>query len=388
MAFNVRVSVIWLAASVGLLAIGTTHAQRLGPRPPDGRIEFQPAGVPGTAFATGVELLRGQGVRARYYRFAKPGGTSKPIVIVVPGSGCDGAVRLGPDGKAMGGAELFALPRLADVDVFALEPPGIPRQFASPHSGGAEGCPEAFLKGNGFLDVITTYQLALKDITSHMTPDTPVMIIGSSDGAVMAAALAGGTNTTHLVLISGFGIAQATSHMTAMLGDAFGTKVSAESIDAVRDYRAHLADARAHPQSGTVWKGQAMSRWSSTAYMSSPDLIRTMPATVNVLVVRGGRDTSWAPEAFRSGLAELLQIGRGMSVKYILCADHQLACAGSAPAPKYLGETIQQALAWFLDGKPDASWTVFADSQVARPTRTRFGQPPVNSTPAPHPGKH
>ncbi|SKB71184.1 hypothetical protein [Luteibacter sp. 22Crub2.1] len=335
----------------------------------EARQTFRPTGIPATLPVTGTELVDGKVVRSRYYRYGDGEPGQKPIVIFVPGSGCDGALALGRDGKAHAGLEMFALPRLRDVDVYVVEPPGIPRQFAAPEHGLSEGCPAAFLAANRFEDVMAAYGRALHDITDGRVAGRPVMIVGTSDGALMAAALAAGdTATTHLVLISGFGTSQVADQLRQRVDQAFSDRVDEKGVASVREYRSKLEVAQKHPQSPVLWQGQPMSRWSSSAQISGVDLLRRLPATVHLLLVQGGRDTSWSPDAFRQGVATLLASGRGMAIRYIACGDHQLMCAGEPPGPEHLKETIEQALRWLDDGHADASWTTFdAAPMMTRP---------------------
>lgn len=332
------------------------------------RQTFKPAGVPSTVSVTGTELLVGNVVRSRYYRFGEGAPGRKPVVVFVPGSGCDGALALGTDGKAHAGPEMFALSHLNEADVYVLEPPGIPRQFAAPVHGSSEGCPQSFLVANRFEDVMAAYGRAFRDITDGRPTPMPVMVVGTSDGALMAAALAAdNTASTHVVLISGFGTPQVTSQLEQRLDDAFSEHVNAKALEGVRQYRDQLEFARMHPQSPVIWQGQPMSRWATSAYISGVDMVRRIPGTVNLLLVQGGRDTQWSPDAFRQGLATLLAAGRGASVRYIPCGDHQLICSGDAPGPGRLKETIEQAMRWMLGGQPDASWVTFDGRRAVSP---------------------
>lgn len=360
--------------AVAVLAAGlATHMPAYAE---DSRQTFRPTGVPATVPVTGTELLVGKVVRSRYYRYGEGEPGQKPLVVFVPGSGCDGALALGNDGKAHAGLEMFALPRLRDVDVYVLEPPGIPRQFAAPEHGLSEGCPQSFLAANRYEDVMDAYARALHDITDGRVAGRPVMIVGTSDGALMAAALAAGdTATTHLVLISGFGTSQVANQLEERLDQAFSDRVDEKGVASVREYRSKLDVARMHPQSPELWQGQPMSRWASSAHISGVDLVRSLPGSVHLLLVQGGRDTSWSPAAFRQGVATLLATGRGTAIRYVPCGDHQLMCAGEAPGPGHLKETIDQSLRWLVDGEADASWTTFDGARAT--TRPAGRQLPV-----------
>lgn len=324
--------------------------------PPVSHTTFRPAGVRPDVSVAGFETVGG--TPTRYYVLGKSNVTSPRLVVFVPGSGCDGAFTAGTDGRAKAGPEAFALKYADQATVVALEPPGVPRQFAAPVHGLSEGCPATFLQQSDFSHLIASYKTAVDDvIASANRPIDAIMFVGVSDGAVTAAALAGEyQQTSHIVLVSGFGSDQVTGQMDDLVGSVLNAPKDAAARAAVATYASRLISIRARPSETAIWQGQSETHWASTFGKASSAEVAGLAPRVKTLLVQGGADTSWPVANFRRGLAELLVAGRSAWIQYIPCADHNLICPNDGGAPKNLAGVVDAAMQWFVKGEPSASW--------------------------------
>jgi predicted esterase len=328
------------------------------------RVEFQPNGIPASYAFKGVELTSDQGDTLRYY-FHASSDQNAPVVVFVPGSGCDGAVKLDRNGNAKGGIDLFAGKYSPHIQVLTLEAPGIPRYYASAHPGSATECPASYFKYSDYKKRLASYAAVLDDARRQgMLKSNRVMFIGVSEGVEFAADLATLIpETTAITLISGFGPNQLFDSINNALGTwqervADSGELIKRTRETIHDWQAILDDPTSNSK---FYRGHPYARWSSTGLRSSVDVVSKLPDSVHIYLVHGGRDTSMSPAGFEFGVSTLISQRKQFAFQFIPCADHELKCDGDVGEPKNLITVIHRSIDWLLEGKMDYDDIVVVD---------------------------
>lgn len=312
-------------------------------------IEFDVAGARPNFPFKGVEAIAKSGNLVRYYT-SDNSDAARPLVVMFPGSGCDGVFTLDKDGHVQGGLEVFAVKRLAEFRVVVLEPHGIPRQYASPNPGVGEGCPADYIQHENFNDTVAYYRSVLELMRQHhWLDDKKVMFVGISEGVVYSAEMARTTpEVSNLTLISAFGPDQLFGFMHTSLerqasADGKTGQNPQELIDA---WQSILRE----PNSTTkFYLGHPYSRWATVAVQSPVDL--ALQSKADLFVAQGGQDVSAPVVGFEYGISKLILAKRRFVMAYIDCGDHHLICAKDNGAPIHLGATMQYSFDWFLGKK-------------------------------------
>lgn len=149
-------------------------------------------------------------------------------------------------------------------------------------------------------------------------PDTPLILLGASEGADVAARVAAEQpRVTHVVLLGGGGgwtQADEFRHFIRSRGEYMGMQSEAE-LDA------KLADIRAKADSGEEWLGLPYRRWNSFMFeRAAHDLLRL---DCPILVVHGARDNAVPVESARALRDEFARAGRtNLTYLELPGADH------------------------------------------------------------------
>lgn len=130
-------------------------------------------------------------------------------------------------------------------------------------------------------------------ITEHAMP---IIVMGASEGADVAAALAASEGrVTHLILIAGGGgwsQADEFRHLLAAHRMVIPGATTADELEA------RFGDIRAHPDADTPWFGHPYRRWASFLFdRPSDDLIRL---SIPILAIHGDADQSVPVESARA----------------------------------------------------------------------------------------
>lgn len=320
------------------------------------RTVFHPVGTPPSATITGYELAGPE--PTRYYILGPETTQATRMIVFVPGSGCDGAFPMRKDGKMIAGNEVFARHFADKAKLVVLEAPGVLRQFVPPFHGLSEGCPASFLARSDLDHLIASYKQAVDDALAHASPKIDaIMFLGVSDGALTAATLARAyPQTTHLTLISGFGSGQVAGQMEERIGAVLDAPNDKDAGSELATYAAKLESLQAHPASTETWHGQSEAHWASTIHRSPVAEVLALPPRVQMFLAQGGDDGDWPVTNFRHGLADLLTAGRRPWIQYIPCGNHSLSCPDDRGQPRNLGDAVESATRWFVEGAPGETW--------------------------------
>jgi pimeloyl-ACP methyl ester carboxylesterase len=201
----------------------------------------------------------------------------------------------GSDGSVQGAAGPMAGFVMMDMQVLLLERRGI----------GPRGTPEALLisadRSQRLADALAQVRAILKDQSRGL----PVIVVGVSEGADIAALLAANEpRISHLVFLAGGGgMSQAEELRLFVQRDA-----TAYGIGGVEALEKKFEAIRQNPQGNERWLGQPYRRWSS--YLWSPPTDALMSLDIPIFMAHGAADRSVPVESARALEKRFQQAGK------------------------------------------------------------------------------
>lgn len=185
---------------------------------------------------------------------------------------------------------------------------------------------------------------AMDSMLGTEPPGTPLLLMGASEGADVASAVAARCETERLravILLGGGGgwtQEREFRHFIRTRGSFLGLGSESE-LDA------KLAEIRAHPDSDEMWLGHPFRRWSSFMFARSADDLLRVDAPI--LVVQGGADDMVPVESARALRDEFAAAARtNLTYVEIPGVDHRFvdATTGLSHLPE-----VELAVVGFLE---------------------------------------
>ncbi|MCG3130416.1 MAG: hypothetical protein FLDDKLPJ_01173 [Phycisphaerae bacterium] len=175
-----------------------------------------------------------------------------------------------------------------------------------------------------------------------------VVLVGHSEGAVVAAAVAAlEPRVTHVAFLSGCGPSQFFDLMVLRRRAMQKTGRPAEEIErGVAGLEAEFRAILAEPDRvDKTFMGHAYRRWASYGrYAATDDLRRT---SCKIFLAHGTDDTSVSIESFDAMTADLLRTGRkNVTVRRYAGRDHSLRAPDAAPQDPPMRDVLDEILAW------------------------------------------
>lgn len=292
--------------------------------------------VPGTALDR-LELRDPSGRTITYYTNhpARPA----PVLLMIQGSGCGTIVRTGGTSSYSTFFDLLPFAQEGRYKIVAVEKPFAD---AKANGGTADKCSAEFRADFTAESWLAALQAVLGEVRKAGDADPKrVIVMGTSEGAVMASLLAGRDNRiTHAVLVSGSG----TSQLFDFLALAYQTCFDRSAC--IADIETQLRAVRADPQSAEklAW-GHPHKRWTSFfAVDPGAELLRSK---ARVYWALGTADENVPALSQEVAIAKLLTAGRDVTVRRVPGGDHMLAPAGSNDFSA-LDREYRKALDWAL----------------------------------------
>jgi pimeloyl-ACP methyl ester carboxylesterase len=133
---------------------------------------------------------------------------------------------------------------------------------------------------------------------------TPVLLVGSSQGGVVASEVAAAdSRVTHLIMLgSGGGLTQA-EELSILVEREPGYL----GMSNPEELEAKFEEIRAAPDSGELWAGHPFRMWSSYLWFSSMDSLTSL--TIPMFLVQGDTDMSTPVESARALRDEFERLG-------------------------------------------------------------------------------
>jgi len=269
-----------------------------------------------------------------------------PLVLFIQGSGCAPAIYETAPGKPA--ASVFALVPLGRAGRHAamvVEKPFAPAMPPT-DQGGATACPAAFnahFSMDSWLAALKTalgHALALPHVDKQR-----VLVIGVSEGATMAAALARDMpEISHVALFGATGPSQYYDFIVNAYAQGAD---DAERLRRLQEIDATYAAIAADPDSGSkfAW-GHPYKRWSGFFKASSIDNLAHSKA--RVYIVSGMRDVNVPTLSSEVLYSALKMRGRDVQIRRIPGAGHDLLQPGAGFGD--LQNEYDTVLRWFEDG--------------------------------------
>lgn len=282
------------------------------------------------------------GPPVRYY-LSKPA-QKAPLVLHIQGSGCvPPFMKLDTPGKF---STIYSWLPMAQAGRYAVMAVDKPYQSDEPQQGpygAALGCAGSFNEHYSYEIWLATLRKAVRHALTRPEVDpTRVLVIGVSEGGLMAAGLARALpEVTHVVLVGSSGPTQ--------LYDFAVNIYASQDSDEVKRLRLRELDAtfdaiRADPKSTSKYAwGHTYLRWSSFFVQSTLDNLAQSKA--RVYLVSGMQDKSSPILSTEAMYAQLRVQGRDVTFSRVPMAGHSLVPEGR-PMPE--GQKEYDAfMAWF-----------------------------------------
>ena len=302
---------------------------------------------PGGEPVAGTSLVRHQ-VQDRFGRtivyYASVTKTQTPVLLMIQGSGCSTVIH--DQGKTHYSTLFDLLPFAAEgkFTVVAVEKP-----YAQPRANGgtATDCGAAFNRDFTAERWLVAIQAALTDVGRQpMVDKSRTLVLGVSEGAVMASLLAGrDPRITDAVVVSGSGTTQLFDFVAGAYEHCFDRSRCLAEIEQ------QAADITADPTSVTkfAW-GHPYNRWSSFFAVDPADELSRSRA--RIYLAFGTADASVPALSEEVAVAKLLATGKRITIRRVPDANHSLIQPDSTDLSA-LDAEYRRALSWFwLKNKP------------------------------------
>ncbi len=271
-----------------------------------------------------------------------------PLLLMIQGSGCDTIVRTGTGGTYSTFFNLLPFANEGRFTIVAVEKP-----FAGMAPGGefgtAKGCSAQFNADFTAERWAIALETALAGARELPWVDRRrTLVLGLSEGAVMAAALAArDSKVTDVISIGGSGTTQLYDFIVSSYRDC------ADAPACLRDVEGQARAIAAQPESATsfAW-GHPFKRWSSFFALDPAGLL--LRSKARVYLAFGLEDKNVPPLSQELIAATLLGHGREVTIRRVAGADHMLMPSG-APDFGALDREMRAALDWFWLAGSEAS---------------------------------
>lgn len=306
------------------------------------------AGAHGASFTLGttqfnqIKLARQDGPEVEFYlsKTARPA----PLILFIQGSGCVPVFHGLDTGQRV--STIFNYIPWGMEGKYAVMVVNKPYAPATPpaRQDGALSCPRQFNDYFSLENWVRDLKLALAHARRQPWVDTRrMLVLGVSEGATVAAALAAGdSGVTDLALIGASGPTQLYDFVVAAY-KAPGT--DAEVAARLGELDATRRQIFARPDSVTdfAW-GHTFKRWSSFLRASSSANLQKSRA--RVYLASGMQDTAVPILSTESMAAELQAAGRDVTLRRVPEAGHGLTPGNAPPDDEYA-----RILQWYEQGK-------------------------------------
>lgn len=271
-------------------------------------------------------------------------GKTLPTVLFIGGSGCQSNFMKRGDKIGGGLQNLFLKQANGGARVVVVEKPGVKFCDMPPRPGSAQGASEEFLREHTLERWTDANVAALKATWKLEGIDAArTLVVGHSEGGIVAAAVAGKTpKVTHVASLAGGGPTQLFDLMELrkkpMPKDKPGD-AEARANAALLDWEKIMADPDSITES---WMGHPYRRWST--FLKSSTVAELKKSKARIYLAQGSEDTATHPKSYDIAITELKTQGRDVTGDYILGGDHGFR---SKENPEGFTQVIDRVLHWF-----------------------------------------
>lgn len=259
-------------------------------------------------------------------------------MLVIQGSGCTPVLTIRQGGAT---SSIYNLEKFAREGKFAVIAVEKPFAGSAAQAGSTQACSDAF---NGDFTAESwrnALQAALNDARKMSWVDhTRTLVLGSSEGAVMASVVAANDPTvTDVISISGSG----TTQLFDFIAQAYRSCFDASAC--LADIERNVAAIKDDPTSSTkfAW-GHPYKRWTSFFNIDPGALLLRSKARVYIAI--GTADDSVPAISQELAVAKLVLAGRDVTVRRVADGTHSLNRRDARNWDE-LDRELRTALEWF-----------------------------------------
>jgi dienelactone hydrolase len=272
----------------------------------------------------------------------------QPLIVYLNGSGF-GSVFYKKDSQIMG---MSIYPFLINAiegraRLVLVEKPGVKLFDEAQVGGTCLGAPDEFLLEQTverYTEAINASLRAAKALPQ--LDSTKLLVMGHSEGAEMAAYVAGSNESvTHVAWLAGAGVTQLFDfvHMTAAGTMGSGTG-SAEDVEAV--YQT-WKEIQADPLSiSKFYEDHPYRRWYS--FLSNPPLDGLRKTKARIYIAKGTNDQASPIASFDVVRSDLVARGKDVVAERIEGADHALKVNSDSGIKDLLPDLVLRVINWYL----------------------------------------
>jgi pimeloyl-ACP methyl ester carboxylesterase len=272
-----------------------------------------------------------------------------PIVLIIPGSGCQSVFR--KLGERVGGGyqNLLLMEAKGRARILVVEKPGVHYLDAPARPGSAQGASEEFLKEHTLPHWAEANCAALRAVWTLPEVDaTRTLVVGHSEGGLVAARVAAELpKVTHVASLAGGGPTQ----LFDFIANNSRPRPDDKPGDAERRMQGIYDEwdkIQKDPDSITrFWLGHPYRRWSSFLKHSvTEELLRTK---ARLYLAHGTQDAVIPVVAHDMLVTELRARGRVLTAERLEGADHGFQTKDMPKGPPLgMQAVLGRVLQWFL----------------------------------------
>lgn len=278
-----------------------------------------------------------------------PGKYAQPLAVFLNGSGF-GSVFYKKDGHIRGQYAYFEIIAAlrGRARLVLVEKPGV-KLFDTPKTwGSCIGAPEKFLKEQTVERYTEAVNAAIRAAEQLPGVDTTrLLVMGHSEGAEMAAHIAGSNDSvTHVACLAGVGTSQLFDFVT-MVSDGTMDCPGKTPSDKIEYTYQKWREIQTDPNSVTkFYEGHPYRRWYSFwSHTALDDLLKTQ---AKIYIAKGTADRSTSITAFEVVRSELLSHGKVITAERIEGADHGFRKKGVNGVEDELPGLLRRVANWYL----------------------------------------
>ncbi len=294
-------------------------------------------GIPGTTFEQ-HQITDKSGRQLTYY--LSHGAAPAPLLLMIQGSGCGSVMHVQGNGSYSTLFDLLPFGKEGQFTVMAVEKP-YSGDSSGQRPGSAESCSAQFNHDFTADSWLLALQTSVRDARKlEWIAKGRTLVVGLSEGAVMATLLAGHDATiTDVVSIGGSG----TTQLFDFIVHAY--RMCFDASPCLADVEEKVRAINADPANSTsfAW-GHPYKRWSSFFHVDpGEELLRS---NARVYMAFGTADQSVPALSQEVAVAKLMAAGRDLTVRRVPDANHSLTDP-EAPNINDLDKELRLALQWF-----------------------------------------
>jgi dienelactone hydrolase len=279
------------------------------------------------------ELTRADGSTIHYYlQLRSAGAVSRELLVVIQGSDCNSVQHISSIAEHLGNV-------LPEADLLTVEKYGIDASLPYELDPERADCPTAYLQNDNLRQRLKDYRSVITQVRKQNAYQR-VVVLGGSEGAVVAASLANWpTQVDAVVWLNGGGrwFIDDVLHNIEMSSES-----AAQKAEGVKEFREFAEHVRSGPATSLTASNHGYIWWKQMLEIDQLAILKR--ATVPMLVMQGGADHSVSPAKFNNMAERLVAAGKdNIQVRRYPLLDHGFR---GADKKSRMGEVADDIRSW------------------------------------------